>query len=120
MASSRGVAGSLSPHFVAREFACPHCQTAVVRAKLVSALEELRSRAGKPIHVVSGYRCPVHNAAVGGAINSMHMYGAAADLLPGIASPALAHACGFTGVGRKGPWAVHVDVRDGARADWSY
>lgn len=35
---------------------------------------------GKPIYVNSGYRCPRHNAAVGGVPNSQHMRGEAADI----------------------------------------
>lgn len=35
----------------------------------------------RPIHVNSGYRCPDLNAAVGGAPDSLHMKGLAADIL---------------------------------------
>jgi hypothetical protein len=48
------------------------------------------------------------------------MYGAAADLAQGVVSVKEAHALGAIGVGSQGGWAVHVDVRDGAGADWSY
>ena len=30
--------------------------------------------------VTSGYRCPIHNAAIGGAAESQHIYGTAADI----------------------------------------
>lgn len=43
-------------------------------------LEPVRERLGKPIIVNSGFRCPVHNAAVGGVANSQHMKGEAADI----------------------------------------
>ena len=43
-------------------------------------LEPVRERLGKPIVVNSGFRCPVHNAAVGGVANSQHMKGEAADI----------------------------------------
>lgn len=43
-------------------------------------LVPLRRRFGLPIHVSSGYRCPRLNKAVGGAPNSMHMQGLAADI----------------------------------------
>jgi zinc D-Ala-D-Ala carboxypeptidase len=42
------------------------------------ALEKVRARSGA-YSVMSGYRDPVHNRAVGGASNSMHLYGAATD-----------------------------------------
>jgi zinc D-Ala-D-Ala carboxypeptidase len=87
---------------------------------LTAALEELRARHGRPIRIVSGYRCPVHNAQVHGAPDSQHMYGTAADLLPGVASVGDAEAAGFIGIGSRGAWATHVDMRDGPHARWSY
>ena len=49
---------------------------------LAEGLERVRAAlGGKPIHVNSGYRCAALNAAVGGAGNSMHMRGLAADIL---------------------------------------
>lgn len=43
-------------------------------------LQPLRDHENKPIHVSSGYRCPVLNAAVGGVANSQHMTGEAVDI----------------------------------------
>ena len=55
-----------------------------VEGNLVSlvgeVLEPVRERLGRPIIVNSGYRCPIHNAAVGGVANSQHLRGEAADL----------------------------------------
>ena len=55
-----------------------------VERNLVSLVEEVlepvRERLGRPIIVNSGYRCPIHNAAVGGVANSQHLRGEAADL----------------------------------------
>jgi uncharacterized protein YcbK (DUF882 family) len=107
-------------HFQLAEFACPHCGVHLVRPNLLTRLESLRAAAGRTLRIVSGYRCPPHNAAVGGAPDSQHMYGAAADLPPGAVPVALAQAHGFTGIGVSGPWAVHVDVRDGERTLWHY
>lgn len=114
------VVGASSKHFAAAEFACPHCGVALTRARLVACLEVLRSSIGRPIPIKSGYRCPPHNAAVGGAADSMHMYGAAADLPAELARVGDAQRAGFTGIGIKGQWAVHVDVRDGPLAMWHY
>lgn len=44
-----------------------------------NVLEPARERLGKPIIVNSGFRCPVHNAAVGGVTNSQHVRGEACD-----------------------------------------
>lgn len=43
-------------------------------------LEPLRSYANQPITISSGYRCKVLNRIVGGARNSQHMTGEAADI----------------------------------------
>lgn len=54
-----------------------------LRALVDNTLDPLRSIWGKPIHVNSGYRCPKLNKAVGGATNSSHMCGQAADITVG-------------------------------------
>lgn len=43
-------------------------------------LEPLRSYANQPITISSGYRCKTLNKVVGGARNSQHMTGEAADI----------------------------------------
>lgn len=45
-----------------------------------NVLEYIRVRFGKPITVNSGYRGPALNKAIGGAKNSQHMTGQAADI----------------------------------------
>lgn len=45
-------------------------------------LEPIRTLLGVPLHVDSGYRSAEVNAAVGGAPNSAHLEGRAADLVP--------------------------------------
>lgn len=109
-----------SKHFAQSEFACPHCGVALVRPRLLASLEVLRASIARPIRINSGYRCPPHNAAVGGAKNSQHMYAAAADIPVNLATESQARAAGFTGIGLSGQWAIHVDVRDGAPVTWNY
>ena len=46
-------------------------------------LDPVREAWGDPIHVNSGYRCPELNNAVGGAPNSQHQRGEAADITVG-------------------------------------
>lgn len=111
--------GDLSEHFSRHEFACRHCGAAKVSCVLVQALEDLRSAIGRPIVIVSGYRCPRHNKAVGGATRSRHLYGDGVDIPARLATPAQARAAGFTGIGTRGPWAVHVDTRP-SPATWTY
>lgn len=55
---------------------------------LCDGLERIRSVLGYPIHINSGYRCPELNKAIGGAANSQHVTGNAADLIcPAFGSP---------------------------------
>ncbi len=45
-----------------------------------NVLDPLREKFGAPIIITSGYRCPALNRAVGGATNSQHTKGEAADI----------------------------------------
>lgn len=49
-------------------------------ALIENILDPLREAYGKPIMVNSGYRCQVLNRIVGGAVNSDHLKGRAADI----------------------------------------
>lgn len=51
-----------------------------LRALCATVLEPLRAAYGKPIRVTSGLRVKKLNKAVGGAANSQHLYGQAADI----------------------------------------
>lgn len=111
-----------SPHFGFSEFACrcqrrhPACRGVLVVGELVDALEKLRA-AFYPggLYLASAYRCPDHNAdpTVGGAAQSQHLYGTAADVGQIIPTAKVATERIFSGVGygsRSGK-VRHVDVR---------
>ena len=49
--------------------------------KLCAKLEEVRAMFGAPIRITSGWRTKEHNKEVGGATNSQHLYGKAADII---------------------------------------
>ena len=71
----------LSAHFKVREFACSDGSDAVfISPELVEILEKIRAHFGRPVHINSAYRTPAKNKAVGGAAQSQHMYGLAADI----------------------------------------
>ena len=70
----------LSPHFKLREFQCRCCGTVKLLPGLLDMLEFIRSAWAVPMIVTSGFRCAGHNAAVGGAAQSLHLRGAAADI----------------------------------------
>jgi zinc D-Ala-D-Ala carboxypeptidase len=87
-------------------------------------LEALRKKLGNtPITVNSGFRSIKHNGEIGGASDSMHLYGTAADLdVPGVATRTVyqkAETCGFSGLERYTVDHQHVDSRaDLGRAWW--
>jgi uncharacterized protein YcbK (DUF882 family) len=116
-----GVNFYLSEHFMTWEFRCRCCKVVKVDENLINALEELRELAGGPIYITSGYRCPAHNKAVGGAKNSYHMKGMAADVWSrAVSSENIARYAGMVplikGIGLYRNF-THVDVRD-KRAYW--
>jgi uncharacterized protein YcbK (DUF882 family) len=71
----------LSRNFQLREFAskCGSHQV-LIHPMLLVALQAIRDEYGAPISITSGYRTPNHNASVGGAPNSLHTLGMAADV----------------------------------------
>ena len=58
-------------------------QIAALTELVKNVLDPLRALYGKPIKVNSGYRSKLVNAAVGGAKNSDHLFGLAADITAG-------------------------------------
>lgn len=116
----------ISANFTVEEFDCPCCGFNNVQHELVKALQELRDRLRLPVRVHSGCRCPRHNRAIGGAYNSRHLHGAAADIsvttLPSMRVLAIAELVRpFKGFGYSEEF-LHVDV-DGdrpARTYWVY
>ena len=123
----------IGKYFDEYEFAC-HCDRHGVDAeghpildhiidkRLVDVLDRIRERLGVPITVNSGYRCPEHNAEVGGVSDSQHVLGTAADITyDGIDVDYLAEIaeeCGADGIGKYYYQDfVHIDVR-GYAARW--
>lgn len=114
----------LSLHFTWKEAECRcGCGYSRINPLLVHLLEKIRYYAGqKPVAVHSWCRCRKHNEAVGGAPNSQHLFGNAADIsISGVGIDRLAQIaaeCGADGIGiyRKQGF-VHIDVR-GYPARW--
>ncbi|MGL5858413.1 MAG: D-Ala-D-Ala carboxypeptidase family metallohydrolase [Angustibacter sp.] len=84
--------------------------------RLMHKLEALRRKSGsRPVTVVSGFRSVAHNARVGGAGNSMHMYGIGADIKVTDRSTAqvyrVAQTCGFSGLDSYSQSWQHCDSR---------
>lgn len=64
---------------------CGRKNEAVIRQNIRNlckvVLDPARMKLGKAIRISSGFRCPSLNKAVGGAPNSYHLVGRAADLV---------------------------------------
>jgi hypothetical protein len=55
---------------------------------LIPGMQRIRDELDSPVQILSGYRSPAVNTAVGGSRNSQHMAGQAADFVaPGFGSP---------------------------------
>jgi len=111
----------LTTNFRLREFQCRHCGTAKLDRDLLERLQALRTYLRAPVTITSGYRCPEHNAAVGGSPGSQHVEGTAADIrAEGYTHAQVADAAELFfhdgGLGRYSGH-THVDVR-GHRARW--
>lgn len=116
-------------HFQVGEFRCPcgKCLTRDVDQDLIDGLEILRLHVGGPIRIISGIRCPDHNAAVGGKPRSQHLpdedgIGGAADIAAACGSGMLyllsLRVPQLRGRG-LGPTTLHVDARP-QEAQWGY
>lgn len=119
----------ISEHFRQAEFACNHCgqihpTNPTPPEEVLQWLEQIRAHfGGKPVVVNSGYRCPTHNANVGGAKNSYHMKGQAVDFRVSGVSIAAAYELADKLVGSRGGVGryktfVHIDNR-GYRSRWN-
>lgn len=61
------------PDFSETEIACRHCGESVIWNEFLDKLQDLRNMVGRPIHILSGHRCALHNARIGGAPLSEHL-----------------------------------------------
>ena len=104
------------------QYHAPYCNgfPAEPKEAMVRIADQIRRHFGKPAHVISGLRCPQHNADSDGTANSQHMYGEACDIcVEGISSAELlAYVKTLPGV--RYAYAinatnVHFDIPKGAR-----
>lgn len=112
-------------YFNRGEFACKcGCGLNKVQDSLLERLDVAREIAGVPFVIKSGYRCPQHNAAVGGVANSAHTRGLAADIACTAATKNIIVKglikAGFKRIGLGGNF-VHADIDPTlGNAIWTY
>lgn len=109
----------VSPHFKLREFQSRDgADKVLISDELLAKLEELRAYGGFVITINSGYRSAAHNKKVGGASNSSHTRGLAADVkvkkdgsyVSAELICALCQTLGFDGVAYINGQSVHLDM----------
>lgn len=113
----------VSKHFVRSEFQCRcGCGFDTVDIGLINLLEAVRNHFGKPVIITSACRCPEYNESVGGAHNSQHKLGRAADIVVADTKPDdvadFLDIFGAQGIGRYSTF-THVDSRSERNARWN-
>ncbi len=99
-------------YFRPEEFACRHCGELYIWPEFLDRLTVARKRIGKPFHILSGHRCSLHNARIGGAPLSQHLKLAADISLIGHDRTRLYKSCldaGFRGFGFYHSF-LHIDL----------
>jgi hypothetical protein len=116
----------LTVNFKVKEFAQKDGKedTILIDDRLVRVLQVIRDSLNKPIRINSGYRTAEYNRQIGGATNSQHIKGTAADIAITGVTPfnvACAAEKAFAQIGVKvggiGQYAnfTHIDVRSGGK-----
>lgn len=106
----------LAENFQAKEFDCKggECSLTYIDTDLVNYLQQIRTHFGAPVNITSAYRCAAHNKRVGGATNSYHTKGQAADFyINGVDTLEIAkyaESLGIKGIGHYDTF-VHIDTR---------
>jgi len=118
-------------HFQPHEFDSPDVAGSGktgMNENFMRRLQMLRNLYRKPLTISSGFRTAAYNKRIGGAENSLHLEGKAADIVVAGADAyellGLAYTVGFKGLGlhQKGAWRqrfLHLDLRDEPTI-WSY
>ncbi len=115
-------------YFQVSDFACkcgrPECNAVPPSSTLMQKIDDMRLQFGEAINITSGSRCDYQNDRVGGAKDSQHLLGRAADIpcdngdyMYRLVKYAMKQ--GFTGIGIKAHM-VHLDIRQGQPVFFGY
>ena len=111
----------MSKYFLDSELSCKCCGQLPENGmdeRLLLVLDAIYEAVSGSVTLSCAYRCPEHNAEVGGVPNSYHTQGIAADGLTIDDLASIAEQCGADGIGRYySQEFVHVDTR-GYEARW--
>ncbi len=105
--------GRCSQHFTFRSFRSPGDGWIKLDRELVWGLEAYRAALGQPVAILAGHRDASWNAAHGGAPDSQHLHGTAADVAPAMHVDDVRALRAFSGIGYDAATGLvqHVDVR---------
>ena len=105
------------------EFRCNHCGKLVLDSFFFAMISRARVIADTPFVINSGYRCEIHNQAVG-STSKNHTSGKAADI-QAITGPSRGkilkglYGAGFKRVGIAKDF-IHCDITEGVESCWLY
>lgn len=119
---------SIYPNFNREEFDCKHTGLNDMQLGFMDALQALRTEAGFPIKITSGYRHVTHPVETKKDRPGFHTMGLACDIATDSWTAhrlvELAYKHGFRGIGvsqRSGiPRFIHLDMRPEGRALYGY
>ena len=118
-------AGYLSPHFTRAEAGSkdgtpiPSSLRHAAQRQAFHMERYRHLRGDRPIHILSWYRSPSHNAAVGGASQSQHLQARAVDFAELQPLSVVEQVWSNGGIGTYQGAVRHADSRRGA-ARWTY
>jgi len=98
--------------FHEEELSCRHCRESYYWPEFLDKLQTARTQVARPFHILSGHRCALHNALIGGAPLSQHLRLAVDISALNHDPPTLFQACksaGFTGFGFYHNF-LHIDL----------
>ena len=102
-------------YFKLEEFSCKCCGKVIMNDNFLTKLDLAREYADVPFKIMSGYRCPKHNAAVG-STSKNHVNGKAVDITCAVGPQRIAILTGLIKAGFKrigiAESFIHADTMD--------